>query len=65
VILHLFDAVEVIPSKPFRPDSSVVPFDIGILLGLAWLDVDQPDPRLLPPVLKLATDIFRAITPSE
>jgi len=50
VFLHLLDAVEVILLKSFGAGGSVVPFDIGILLGLAGLDVDQAntgDLRLL------------------
>ncbi len=63
MLLDLFDALEVISPQPFRADSPVVSFDIGILLRLAWLDVDQADPSLFCPVLEPGTDVFRAITP--
>ena len=46
-------------------DSSVVPLDIGVLLRLPRLDVAERYVVLAGPLNELATDIFRAITPSE
>ena len=62
MLLHLFDAIEVIPPKPFRPTSSVVALEIGVLLWLSGLDVDQTDLCFLCPRLELSADIFSAIT---
>ena len=61
MLLHFFDAVEVIPPKPFRADSRVVSLDIGVLLRLARLNVDQADSNLLRPVLKTTADLFGAV----
>lgn len=61
MILHLFDAAEEILTQPFRPNSSVVAFDICILLWLVWLNVDQADPCFGNPCLKPPTDLFGAV----
>ena len=61
MILHLFDASEVIAPKPFCSDSSIVAFDIGVLLRLSRLDIDQPDPCLLRPRLEPTADVFGAV----
>ncbi len=61
MVLHLLDAVNVISPQPFGSDSPVISFDIGILLRLARLDVDQADPGLFCPVLRPGTDVFGAI----
>ena len=61
MVLHLFNAVEVILPKPFCSDSSVVAFDMGVLLRPSRLDVDQPDPGALRPVLEPGTDVFGAV----
>jgi len=42
-------------------DGAVIAFDIGILLGLARLDVAQGYTPLFRPFHKLATDIFRPV----
>ncbi len=42
--MYLLNAVEVVSPQPFGANGPVVPFDIGILLRLARLNVDQPDP---------------------
>ena len=61
MVLHLLDAVEVIPAQPFRANSSVVSLDISILLRLAGLDVDQTDPFFLSPSLETTADVFGAV----
>lgn len=61
MILHVFDAFEVVASEPFCADRPVVALDVCVLLGLSRLDVKQPDPRLLGPCLESATDIFWAV----
>jgi len=40
MVLHLFDALEVIPPEPFCPDGWIESLDIGGLFRLARLDVD-------------------------
>ena len=42
-------------------DGAVVAFDIGVLLGLAGLDVLDSNPMLLRPFHQLFTDVFGAI----
>lgn len=44
LILHLLDAVKVMSPKPFRSNRSVVAFDIGVLLRLSQLNVNNPIP---------------------
>ncbi len=43
------------------PDGAVVALDVGVLLGLAGLDVLDGDPMFLGPYQQLATDVFRAV----
>ena len=52
-------------SEPFVTNGAIVTFDIGVLLRLPWLDVAERYVVLAGPLNELATDIFRAITPSE
>ena len=47
--------------QPFMSDGAVVAFDIGVLLGLAGLDVLDSNPMLLRPFHQLFTDVFGAI----
>lgn len=61
MVLHLFNAIEVISTQPFRSNSSVVALYISVLLRLSRLDIDQPDPGLLRLGLKAATDVFRSV----
>ena len=35
--------------------------DIGVLLGLAWLDVEDGNPLFLSPFHQIFTDVFRAV----
>ena len=44
MVSRMYKNVEV---QPFVPDHPVVALDIGVLLGLAGLDVDQGDALLL------------------
>ena len=43
------------------PDRAVVSLDVGVLLGLARLDVLDCNPLFLGPYQQLATDVFRAV----
>ena len=43
------------------PDCPVVALDIGVLLGLAGLDVGQGDALLLGPDHQRGTDVFGAV----
>jgi len=65
VILGLLGTFDDVLVEPFVPDSAVVSLDIGVLLWLAGLDVLDCDPPFLGPFQQLATDVFRAVTPSE
>jgi hypothetical protein len=58
------DFIEVFPiilAQPFVADSSVEAFNIGILLGLSWLDILERNAVLLCPRLDRSTDVFRAV----
>lgn len=44
VVPDLFAAAEQVLPKPVVSDRAVIPFDAGVLLGLARLDVVQSDP---------------------
>jgi len=61
VPLYLLDGVEDELSEPLLTNRPVVALDVGILLGLAGLDVEDADTALLRLGLQLATDIFRPI----
>jgi hypothetical protein len=43
------------------PNRAVVALDVGVLLGLAGLDVLDGDAAFLGPDQQLATDVFRAV----
>lgn len=43
------------------PDDSIIPFDIGVLLGLARLYAVYRDAAFFSPFHQQATDIFRAV----
>ena len=43
------------------PDSAVIALDIGVLLRLAGLDVQDGDPLFLSPFQQSFTDVFGAI----
>lgn len=43
MVLHLLDAVEMVSPQPFGADRAVVAFDIGVLVRLSRLDIDQAD----------------------
>ncbi len=61
MVLHRLDAREVVPPQPFGANGPIVSFDIGVLLWLAPLDIDQADPCVLRPVLEPGADVFGAI----
>jgi hypothetical protein len=48
-LLRLLDAFENVQVQPFVPNRPVVALDVGVLLGLAGLDVRQGDALLLGP----------------
>ncbi len=58
VRLDVFDDVLV---RPFMPDGAVVTFDVGVLLGLSWLDALDGNTLFLSPFQQLDADVFRAI----
>jgi hypothetical protein len=43
VVLRLLDCLDDVLIQPFMPDSSIVTFDVRILLGFAWLDMHEDD----------------------
>ena len=49
VILCLLDAFDDVLVEPFMPDGAVVALDLGVLLGLARLDVLNSDAPFLGP----------------
>ncbi len=65
MILGLLGAFDDVLVEPFMPNRAVVALDVGVLLGLPGLDVLDCDALFLGPYQQLATDVFRAVTPSE
>ena len=61
MILSLLDAFDDVLVEPFMSDGAVVALDIGVLLGLSGLDVQDGNPMFLGPDQQLFTDVFRAI----
>jgi len=61
VLLYLLDRVEDELAEPFLADGPVIALDIGILLRLAGLDVEDADPALCRPGLQRGADIFGAV----
>jgi hypothetical protein len=61
VILDLLDCVPDELAKPFLADSPIVAFDIGVLLWLARLDIEQVNAALLRPGLQFSADVFRTV----
>lgn len=60
-ILNLLNTGPEILSKPLVTNCSVESFHIGILLGVAWLNVVQPDAHVLGPASYHCTDVFRPV----
>ena len=60
-MLCLLDGFDDVLIEPFMPNSSIVAFDVSILLRLARLDMLDRDVALLRPFQKLATNVFRAV----
>jgi hypothetical protein len=61
VVLGLLDTFDDVLVEPFMPHCAVVTLDVGVLLGLAGLDVLNGDAALLCPDQQLATNVFRAV----
>ena len=51
VILSLLDAFDDVLIQPFVPNRTAVALNIGVLLGLPWLDVLDGNPMFLSPFL--------------
>jgi len=51
--------------EPFMPNSSIVAFDVSILLRLARLDMLDGDVTFFRPFQELATDVFGAVACRE
>jgi hypothetical protein len=58
-ILSLLDSFDDVLVKPFVLDGAVEAFDIGVLLGLAGLDIMDGNPLFLGPFQLLGADLFR------
>jgi hypothetical protein len=58
-LLRLLDGFKQIEPQPFMPDRAVVALDIGILLGLAGLDIGQGYAPLFCPIDQRPADVFR------
>ena len=60
-MLRLFDCFDDVLIKPFVAYSSIVAFDVSILLPLARLDMPDSDAVLFCPFSEFATDVFGTI----
>ena len=68
VLGHASDLVQgskYIAIKNFRAVSAVEPFDIGVLLRLARLNVIYLDPPIFCPALQQSTDILRTVVAAD
>jgi hypothetical protein len=61
----MLDAADDILTQPFMPYGFGVAPDIGVLLGLARLNVTDVDLQFLSPDQQLSTDTFRAVAHQE
>ena len=61
MVLGLLDGFDDVLVEPFMPNRAVVTLDVGVLLGLAGLDVLDANSAFLGPDQQLATDLFRAV----
>ena len=61
MLLSFFQALEVILTKPLLANSSVVSFNIGVLLRFAGLDLDDLNIALSRPDLTRGADVFWAL----
>ena len=59
--MSLLDAFDDVLVEPFVPDGAVEALDIGVLLGLAGLDMLDGYSVFPGPYQQLATDVFRAV----
>jgi hypothetical protein len=61
VILGLLDAFDDVLVQPIMPYSAVVARDVGVLLGLPRLDMQDGNPLFNRPFHQLFTDVFRTV----
>ena len=61
IVLNRFDRVELVLAQPAVADRSVVAFDVGILLWIAWLDEFQLDVVPVRPHFQVLADELRAV----
>ena len=61
MVLGLLDGFDDVLVQPFVPDGAVVALDVGVLLGLPRLDMQDRNPLFRSPYHQLFTDVFRAI----
>ena len=60
-MLRLLDCFDDVLIEPFMPNSSIVAFDVSILLRLARLDMLDRDVTFFRPFRELTTDVFGAV----
>ena len=63
--LQFIQRLKQVMPQPVISHCAVEPFDIGILLRIAWLDVTQRDVMLLRPVFELLADVFRTVITAD
>ena len=61
MVFCFLDAFDDVLFQPFMPNRAVVAFDVGVLLGLPRLDVQDSNPMFFVPYQQLATDVLRAV----
>ena len=59
--LNFINRLKYILVEPIISYRSIEPFNIGILLGIAGLDVGNLNAMFICPFLQFMTDVFRAI----
>jgi hypothetical protein len=59
MLLHLLDAIPLVLAKQLVEHGSVEPFDVGVLLWLARVNVLQLNTLVLGPCLYALTDILQ------
>jgi hypothetical protein len=60
-VLYLLDTFDDILIQQFLPNRAVAALDVGILLGLSWLDMLDGHAMFLSQDQQLATDLFLAV----
>jgi hypothetical protein len=61
VVLSLLNAFEDVLVTPFVPDGAVVALDVGVLLGMPRLDMQDGNSLLFSPFHQLFANVFRAV----